>query len=157
EKAKHSNPGQDLTLFVSELGREMVVQAWHTRRFFKLWFGHQDRLQTVVDSLGESSGLASNAPPQEVRNAAKTISEDHIQKLLAYVPFRFLTPWLRSALIGIDKDTDKNLAIRFLAERSHRTPRPTPYRFDKVFGKIDTICLMDRWLLFFRSNYLPLR
>jgi hypothetical protein len=152
-----SDPGQDLTLFVSELGREMVVQAWHKRRFFKLWFGYQDRLQTVLDTLGESSGLPSNASPQEVRNAAQSTSEDHLQKLLAYVPFRFLTPWLRNALIGIEKDAEKNLAIRFLAERSQRTPRPAPYRFDKVFGKIDTIHLKDRWVLFFRSNYIALR
>jgi hypothetical protein len=32
-----------------------------------------------------------------------------------------------------------------LAERSHRTPRPAPYRFDKVLGKVDAIHLTNRW------------
>jgi len=157
EKAKHSDPGQDLTVLVSDLAREMVAQAWHTRRFFKLWFGHQDRLQTVVDDLACSSNLPPNSSLQEIRNAARAISEDDLGKLLEYVPFRFLTPWLRSALIGIEKDAEKNLAIRLLAERSHRTPRPAPYRFDKVLGKVDAIHLTNRWLVFFHSNYFPLR
>jgi HNH endonuclease len=157
EKAKHSDPRQDITVFVSDLGREMIAQAWHTRRFFKLWFGHQDRLQTVIDDLADSSNLPPNSSLQEIRSAARTISEDNLGKLLAYVPFRFLTPWLRSALIGIEKDAEKNLAIRLLAERSHRTPRPAPYRFDKVLGKVDAIHLTNRWLVFFHSNYIPLR
>jgi hypothetical protein len=62
-----------------------------------------------VDSLGDSSRLARNAPPQEVRNAARPIFEDNLQNLLAHAPFRFLTPLLRNGLSGIDKDADRNL------------------------------------------------
>jgi hypothetical protein len=113
EKAKTSGPGQDLMIFVSDLGREMIVQGWHTRRFFKLWFGHQDRPQTVIDDLAHSSNLPGNASTEDIRRLARTIPEDNLAKLLAYVPFRFLTPWFRTALTGIEKDAEKNLAIRF--------------------------------------------
>ena len=89
EKAKTSDRGQDLTIFVSDLGREMIVQAWHTRRFFKLWFGHQDRLQTVIDNLADASNLPGNASSEDIRRLARTIPENNLAKLLAYVPFRF--------------------------------------------------------------------
>jgi HNH endonuclease len=157
EKVKTSEPGQDLTIFVSDLGREMIVQAWHTRLFFKLWFGHQDRLQTMIDDLADSSNLQGNASSEDIRNLACTIPKDDLAKLLAYVPFRFLTPWFRTALTGIEKDAERNLAIRLLAERSQKTPRPAPYQFDKVLGKVDAIHVTNRWALFFQSNYIPLR
>ncbi|MBV9671479.1 MAG: hypothetical protein JO076_01465 [Verrucomicrobia bacterium] len=44
-----------------------------------------------------------------------------------------------------------------MAERSHKTRRPTPYRLDTVLGKVEAVHLMDGWLVFFRSNYIPLR
>jgi HNH endonuclease len=44
-----------------------------------------------------------------------------------------------------------------LAERSQKTPRPAPYQFDKVLGKVDAIHVTNRWALFFQSNYIPLR
>jgi hypothetical protein len=157
EKAKTSGPGQDLTIFVSDLGREMIVQAWHTRQFFKLWFGHQDRLQTVIDDLADASNLPGNASSEDIRRLACTIPENNLAKLLAYVSFRFLTPWFRNALTGIEKDAEKNLAIRLLAERSQKTPRPAPCRFDKILGKVDAIHVSKRWGLFFQSNYIPLR
>jgi hypothetical protein len=51
----------DLRLEIKELAREMIAQAWPCRRLFKLWFGHQDRLQGLIDQLAQSSGLADSA------------------------------------------------------------------------------------------------
>jgi hypothetical protein len=49
DKAKIADFRSDLRVEIKELAREMVAQAWPCRRLFKLWFGHQDRLQGLID------------------------------------------------------------------------------------------------------------
>jgi hypothetical protein len=49
DKAKVTDLRTDLKVEIKELGREMIAQAWPCRRLFKLWFGHQDRLQRLID------------------------------------------------------------------------------------------------------------
>jgi hypothetical protein len=56
EETKTASAGFDLSLDVVALAREMVAQARPCRRLFKLWFGHQDRLQFLIDRLAEQSG-----------------------------------------------------------------------------------------------------
>jgi hypothetical protein len=65
----------------------------------------------------------------EVRYAALSISDSRVSILQDFVPYRFLTPWLRTALMGVN-DHARNPLIQFLASRSARSPFPTPYRFD---------------------------
>jgi hypothetical protein len=57
EHVSRAQENDRLNVSISEIGREMIVQAWYTRRQFRLWFGHQDRLQLVIDHLGETSSL----------------------------------------------------------------------------------------------------
>ena len=146
----------DLRLEIKELAREMIAQAWPCRRLFKLWFGHQDRLQGLIDRLAQSSGLADGARLDEVRQAATQLSEADLRVLEDFVPYRFLSPWLRSALVGVS-DHDRNQLIQLLAERSSKSPRPTPYSFDSVIGRPKQIILSSKWLTFFQSNHDPFR
>ena len=146
----------DLQVEIKELAREMIAQAWPCRRLFKLWFGHQDRLQRLIDQLAQSSGLADNARLDEVRDAALELSEVDLSVLQDFVPYRFLTPWLRSALVGVN-DHARNQLIQLLAERSANSPRPTPYSFDTVIGRPKQIVIDSKWLTFLRSNHLPLQ
>jgi hypothetical protein len=125
DRAKVAGLRTDLQLEIKELAREMIAQAWPCRRLFKLWFGHQDRLQRLIDQLAQNSGLADGARLDEVRDAALELSEVDLSVLQDFVPYRFLTPWLRSALVGVD-DHDRNQLIQLLAARSANSPRPTP-------------------------------
>jgi hypothetical protein len=134
----------------------MVAQAWPCRRLFKLWFGHQDRLQQSVDRLAERSGLPDSARLDEVQNSAEILTDPEVAILTDYVPYRFLTPWFRSALVGV-KDHAKHGLIQLLAERSARSPRPAPYCFDTVIGRPHAIVLRAKWLTFLQSNHLPLK
>jgi hypothetical protein len=156
DKAKVTDLRTDLKVEIKELAREMIAQAWPCRRLFKLWFGHQDRLQRLVDQLAQNSGLADNARLDEVRAAALELSEVDLSVLQDFVPYRFLTPWLRSALVGVS-DHARNQLIQLLAARSAHSPRPTPYSFDSVIGRPKKIVVSSEWLTFLQSNYLPLR
>jgi hypothetical protein len=156
DKAKIANFKSDLRVEIKELAREMVAQAWPCRRLFKLWFGHQDRLQGLIDQLAETSGPPDNGRLDEVRDAALELSEAELSILQDFVPYRFLTPWLRSALVGVS-DHGRNQLIQLLASRSAHSPRPTPYSFDCVIGRPKQIVIGSKWLTFLQSNYLPLR
>jgi hypothetical protein len=156
EETKNAPPRSDLSLELNQLTREMVAQAWPCRRLFKLWFGHQDRLQTLIDRLAERSSLSDSARADEVRNASTLLSDDEVVILENYVPYRFLVPWFRSALIGV-KDHARHSLIQLLAERSARSPRPAPYHFNTVIGRPQVISISSKWLTFFQSNHLPLK
>ena len=155
-KTKVARFRTDLQLEIRELAREMIAQAWPCRRLFKLWFGHQDRLQRLIDQLAQNSGLADSARLDEVRDAALELSEVDLSVLQDFVPYRFLTPWLRSALVGVN-DHARNQLIQLLAARSANSPRQTPYSFDTVIGRPKQIVIGSKWLTFLRSNHLPLR
>jgi hypothetical protein len=71
------------------LAREMIAQAWPSRRLFKLWFGHQDRLQHLIDQLAQNSGLADAARLEEVRAVAQELSEADLSVLQDFVPTDF--------------------------------------------------------------------
>lgn len=156
EGTKNAPSRIDFSLELRGITREMVAQAWSCRRLFKLWFGHQDRLQALVDRLAERSKLLDNARPDEVRNASDLLSDAEVSVLEDYVPYRFLVPWFRSALVGV-KDHSRHALIQLLAERSARCPRPAPYRFDSVVGKPRAVHISSKWLTFFQSNHLPLK
>jgi hypothetical protein len=156
DKAKVLGIRTDLQIDIKELAREMIAQAWPCRRLFKLWFGHQDRLQGLIDQLSQSFGLSDSARLDEVRAAAQELSEADLSVLQDFVPYRFLTPWLRSALVGVN-DHARNQLIQLLAARSAHSPRPTPYSFDAVIGRPKQIVVSSKWLTFLQSNHLPLR
>ena len=155
-KAKVAPFRTNLQLEIKELAREMIAQAWPCRRLFKLWFGHQDRLQGLIDQLAQSSGLSDSARLDEVRDAALELSEVALSALQDFVPYRFLTPWLRGALVGVS-DHGRNQLIQLLAARSSNSPRPTPYSFDAVIGRPKQIIVGSKWLTFLQSNHLPFR
>jgi hypothetical protein len=156
EKTKAAPPRCDHPIEITAMDREMVAQAWPCRRLFKLWFGHQDRLQLLIDRLAHRSTLADNARLDEVQKAGRLLENQEVAILHDFVPYRFLTPWFRSALVGV-KDHAKHALIQLLAERSAHTPRPAPYRFDSVIGRPSTIVIGAKWLTFLQSNHLPLK
>jgi HNH endonuclease len=155
-KAKVASPGSDLSLKIVALTREMVAQAWPCRRLFKLWFGHQDQLQGLIDTLAKRCGLPDNAHLHEVQQAAALLSESEVAILQDYVPYRFLSPWFRSALADV-KDHTRHGLIQILAERTTHSPRPSPYCFDSVVGRPLAISVGSKWLTFLQSNHLPLK
>jgi phospholipase C len=112
-----------LQLEIKELAREMIAQAWPCRRLFKLWFGHQDRLQGLIDQLAQSSGLSDSARLDEVRDAALELSEVALSALQDFVPYRILTPWLRGALVGVS-DHGRNQLIQLLAAQKFQFTAP---------------------------------
>jgi hypothetical protein len=156
EQTKNAPSRLDLDLELRGITRGMVAQAWACRRLFKLWFGHQDRLQSLVVGWQNDPDFSITLGRIEVRNASDLLSDAEVSILEDYVPYRFLVPWFRSGLVGV-KDHARHGLIQLLAERSARSPRPAPYSFDSVIGKPRAIQISSKWLTFFQSNHLPLK
>jgi hypothetical protein len=92
EKTFRAKSDSGLEIPISDLGREMVTQGWYTRRQFRLWFGHQDRLQAVIDRLGETCSLQPGAELGAVRSAVTGLPLSQIAKVLGFVPTVLLAP-----------------------------------------------------------------
>jgi hypothetical protein len=95
--------------------------------------------------------LSDSARLDEVRAAAQELSETDLSILQDFVPYRFLTLWLRSALVGVN-DHSRYQLIQLLAARNAHSPRSTPYSFDAVIGRPKQIVVSSRWLTFLQSN-----
>ena len=157
EMAFRSGSDQRFEIPLSTLGREMVTQGWYTRRQFRLWFGHQDRLQAVIDHLAENSLLQPGADLSAVRAEATGLPLTQITKVLGFVPYRFLSPWFQQELRILGSDSLKNDAIKHFAIRSRRSASSSPYYFDTVAGRPNAVILDKTWITFLQSNYRVLR
>ena len=157
EMALRSSLDERLEIPLTVLGREMVTQGWYTRRQFRLWFGHQDRLQAVIDHLAETSSLGPGAELRDVRAAAAGLPLTQVEKVLGFVPYRFLSPWFQQELRILSSDSFKNDAIKHFAIRSRRSARSSPYFFDRAVGRPNTVILDKTWITFLQSNYRVLR
>ena len=157
EMAFRSGSGQRLEIPLAVLGREMVTQGWFTRRQFRLWFGHQDRLQAVIDHLAATSLLKPGAELSAARAEAARLPLTQVAKVLGFVPYRFLSPWFQQELRILGSDSFKNDAIKHFAIRSRRSGRSSPYYFDSAVGRPNAILLDKTWITFLQSNYRVLR
>lgn len=86
------------TLTLKEIGVEMVALAWYPSKFFRLSFGMQDQMWTVIDRLKFrilSPGKLGYFDSQMSLRSAILEQWESIngEKLLRYVPHRFLSPF----------------------------------------------------------------
>ena len=97
-----------------EVVAQMVAKAWYPRVYFRLSFGFQEKLASVIDSLHE------RADDREVAKHSATMA-DHLlesdclttqmcRTLTRHVPTRFLNPWLH---------TDNDSEIKRLSRSFH--------------------------------------
>lgn len=123
------------TVPLDALLARMVASAWYPTNYFRLSFGKQDRLGSVVARLGEQAGLPMDCPRARVIKIALvhlTEPDDigrEIFSLANFVPYRFLRPFFAQTLRGAN-DWEVNSRIKTLAESTfNSSPTPCLYRF----------------------------
>jgi hypothetical protein len=124
---------------------EMLRIGWYPHAFFRLSFGLQDRVSSILDAL--------NVPREEgkyverLRARIKEIEPAGFRwKLLRYVPYRLLSPFLEEELKGVP-DTKKDALIQRLVHDGFDDVRPL-YRFHDQ----GTIELHPDWLDYLKTN-----
>jgi len=114
-----------------DLAVEMAAFAWYPHTYHRLSFGRQDDLGNILNRLSFSvEGLALNSIKikKKLRNELRIkYQEIHLESLLRYVPYRFLTPFFENELIR-KPDQEKNYLIRQLADSTFCSESPPLYR-----------------------------
>lgn len=126
---------QTRTIPLDALLARMVASVWYPTNYFRLSFGKQDRLGSVVARLGRQAGLPMDIPRARVITTALahlSQSDDAGREILSlanFVPYRFLRPFFTQTLRGA-KDWEVNRRIKTLAESAfHDSQAPCLYRF----------------------------
>lgn len=96
----------------------MVAKSWYSLLQFKLSFGVQDHLHTLVNYVYEHSDLNVNSSEAEIMSFFKTTKNDEINKKILHfyklVPYRFLTPFYSLELRKV-AEAKRNATIQSLS------------------------------------------
>ncbi|MFK7950024.1 MAG: HNH endonuclease domain-containing protein [Saprospiraceae bacterium] len=138
-------------VLLTDLYIQMVVNVWYPNHYFKINFGIQDRLGKLAnEALGikelnlkidTKTGVLTQELSKFITKHPKHSFSKSLLKLQDYVPFRFISPWLKPVTKGL-KDGKLNREINRLATVG--TNHKLPYYFDN-----DKLIFDEDWF-----NYL---
>jgi hypothetical protein len=143
----------------SELTIEMLAIAWFPHTFFKLSFGTQDTLAKKLDSLTIDVDSSSSRFFAEDKRALRSMLErtdlTGAMRLMDFVPYRLLIPFLEQKLRGIDKGAWMVLenAMPRVANENFNELRPL-YRFDKSeYKDCRSLFINSEWASYLQSHF----
>ncbi len=117
-----------------EITVEMLVIAWYPHRFFGLSFGAQDTIAQKIDALELRFSISIDRFTQDqpaLREALHVADLKEAERLMDFVPYRLLIPFLESQLQFIDKGAwmvfERAMPAITNAHFEHARPL---YRFD---------------------------
>ncbi len=147
---------------------EMLVTAWYPHVFFKLSFGIQDRIPSVlgrIPNFDNDKNLLSKTGRNKLRKHLAFYGEMLDFKLMRYVPYRILRPFFVEETSLLRKKVDQKI-VELAAE--HFQKRRPLFRFDDVrkciFLHPDWIAYLERhltilegWALWHWADYMQRR
>lgn len=97
-----------------EMVAQMVANAWYPRVYFRLSFGFQEKLSSVIDEL-HGLGIDNQVDKHSSAIADFLLESEYLtpqmcKSLTRHVPTRFLNPWLHS---------NNDLEIKTLSQSLH--------------------------------------
>ncbi|MAF77681.1 MAG: hypothetical protein CME60_05915 [Halobacteriovoraceae bacterium] len=143
-------------LAFDDLAMRSIAAAWYSIHFYKLSYGHSDRMTRWVDELDRDMKdrvLISDLSYHHIYSVLKDLKREDfpsldkfIREFVKLVPYRLITPWFGEELKGL-ADSKKNAKITELSLRA------SPYRLltDEKEGLV--LDVRDEWADYLRSNY----
>jgi hypothetical protein len=148
-----------------ELVIEMLANAWYPHTYFKLSFGIQDQIVQNLDSLnleiGEPILKFTDADKKLLRETISSQPLDRIiRKLVRYVPFRLIVPFLEAELKTISdrgKGTNLDVAIPTITARCFSEYKLL-YRFNSdLYNACNAIIFHPDWAIYLERHYSIIR
>ena len=100
----------------------MVSKCWYSILKFKLSLGHKDMLYKIVQYLTHEYDLSAESSENEILSRLNDLNDDYYDKelnmLTRYVPYRFISPFYSSKLIGLE-DGKRNSIIEILNKNDY--------------------------------------
>ena len=128
---------------------EMVANAWYPVCYFHLSFGKSESLYEAIWTIQQERNIPINLSPKELSDwLHANIHDDFVSSTLRFlmnnVPYRFLSPWIRT-------DNDDEMVARSLTLENNCL-----YRIVKD-SRTMSIELNPRWLSYLADNYKILK
>jgi|SaaInlStandDraft_7_1057024.scaffolds.fasta_scaffold16127_4 hypothetical protein len=144
----------------TELTIEMLANAWYPHSLFKLSFGTQDTISKKLDSLvleiTDPTLKFHDTDKNLLRNTIKiAIEQGNSKRLMEFVPFRILSPFLEQELKDIDKAKWGVFeeAMPLIVNHNFHTRNPL-YKFNSDERKKCThIIFNTQWAEYFKENF----
>lgn len=147
---------------------EMLVTAWYPHVFFKLSFGFQDKIPSVlgrIPNFDNDKNLLSKTGRNNLRKHLAFYGEMLDFKLMRYVPYRILRPFFVEETSLLRKKVDQKI-VELAAE--HFQKRRPIFRFDDarrcIFLHPAWIAYLERhltilegWALWHWADYMQRR
>jgi hypothetical protein len=146
-----------------DLAIRSISQAWYSIHFYKLSYGHSDRMTRWVQELDAEladSVLISDLSYSKIyevltelrsgelsHGGVSSYLEKYIREFQKLVPYRLITPWFRNELRG-KKDSFKNSLI---CELSAREEYQSLYSIDNS-SKYLCLSVNEAWISYLNSN-----
>ena len=124
------------TCHFNDLANEMIYIAQPYVIKQHLTLGYRDTLETTVTSLCENKSI----DPQKLKS-----------KILAHVPYRFLSPFAKNLT-----EDEMNGNRKSLVQKLNLIPH-LPYRFTYLNGLQSTITFTTDWYAYFQEHHHLLR
>lgn len=142
--------GEPIRFTLEDLAVEMALLSWYPVKFYKLSFGWQDKVATIINRLQfdpSFKAITSTQGQKQLRAAIKEQAKDiGLYSLLKFVPYRLLVPFFSSELKDIPEKR-KHDAIAELANQYNSDKIPL-YHFVEHETKA-SIQIHPEW-----TNYL---
>jgi len=146
---------------IDHLIARMIANVWYPVHYFKLSFGKQDQISSIVLSIRSEILLSADASKSEIVAAVTQYMKNGsalakaISALKTYVPYRFLRPFFDSQLRGV-VDWKVNRLIWEMAGQAFNDPAaPCLYRYVQTAENGESIEIHQRWLAYLQVN-LPI-
>lgn len=142
----------------TEITIEMLTIAWFAHTFFKLSFGAQDTIAQKLDALKLELPASTNLFARDrlaLRTALQNSDLKEAGRLMDFVPYRLLIPFLEPQL----KDVDKGAWLVFerampkITNTHFATARPL-YRFNSDdYGHCASIIFHPDWVAYLETHF----
>jgi hypothetical protein len=142
-----------------ELTVEMLANAWFPHTFFKLSFGTQDTIAKKLDSLvleiSEPVFRLKDTDKKLLRKSISNAALGDAERLMEFVPFRLLIPFLENELNDVDKGQWMvfELAMPRITNRHFDSKNPL-YRFDSDnYRECRNIFFNEKWAKYLERHF----
>ena len=137
-------------ILLRDIEIEMLITAWYPRVFFKLSFGIQDKISSVlkpIPHLNKDKNLLSKKGRQKLREHIMLEYKNFNDKLIRYVPYRILRPFFAAETRGMPDHKVNREVSKLAVEQFHE--RCPLFRFD---GCEECIFLHPDWIAYLQQH-----
>lgn len=142
-----------------DLTVEMLANAWFPSTFFKLSFGTQDTIAKKLDSLvldiAEPVFRFRDTDKKLLRKTISTAELGDANRLMEFVPYRLLIPFLEEELKNVDKGKWMvfELAMPHITNRNFDIKNPL-YKFDSDnYKECKNIYFNPKWAEYIKLHF----